>query len=155
MQKIYNELLSKINKERILLNEPMSKHTTLKLGGPADLFIKIKNVEELEYVLELVKNKNVEVTIIGNGSNLLVKDNGIRGIVIKLEMNEIEIQDNKIFVQAGALLSKVCKVAQEESLSGLEFAYGIPGTIGGAIAMNAGAYGRRNERYYTFYYIYR
>lgn len=141
MQDIFNDLIKVIDKERILKNEPMSKHTTFKIGGPADLFIKVKTVEELKYVIEKVKDNNKDYYVIGNGSNLLVKDNGIRGIVIKLEFNEINVIDNKINVGAGALLSQVSLIAKENKLSGLEFAYGIPGTVGGAIYMNAGAYG--------------
>ena len=141
MQEIYDELIKNISKEQILCDEPMSKHTTFRIGGPADIFVKIKNLENLKYVLKIAKNRNLPLTIIGNGSNVLVKDNGIRGIVIKLEMNDIQVLDNQIIVDAGATLTKICKVAKENELSGLEFAYGIPGTIGGAIVMNAGAYG--------------
>lgn len=141
MQEIYNELIKKINKEQILENEPMSKHTTFKIGGPADLFIKIKTIEELKYVLKTAKTYNVDFVVIGNGSNLLVRDNGIRGIVIKLELNKVNVIENKIEAEASLLLSKVSMLAKENNLSGLEFAYGIPGTIGGAIVMNAGAYG--------------
>ena len=112
-----------------------------ELKRQADIFVKIKNLENLKYVLKIAKNRNLPLTIIGNGSNVLVKDNGIRGIVIKLEMNDIQVLDNQIIVDAGATLTKICKVAKENELSGLEFAYGIPGTIGGAIVMNAGAYG--------------
>lgn len=141
MQEIYNELIKKIDKGRILENEQMAKHTTFKVGGPADLFIKVKTIEELKYVIEEAKANNISFFIIGNGSNLLVRDNGIRGIVIKLEMNEVKIIENKIVAEAGALLSKVSIIARENNLSGLEFAYGIPGTVGGAVYMNAGAYG--------------
>ena len=141
MEEVYKELLKKIPKENIYINEQMSKHTSLKIGGPADLFVKIKTLEELKYILKEAKGKNIPITIIGNGTNLLVKDNGIRGIVLQLKLDEIKIDNTIIEAGSGALLPKVSKIAYENSLSGLEFASGIPGTIGGAITMNAGAYG--------------
>lgn len=141
MQEIYNELIKKIDKERVLQNELMSKHTTFKIGGPADLLINVKNIEELKYILDTAKKNNINCFVIGNGSNLLVKDKGIRGIVINLEMNEIKVLGNKIEAESGALISRVSMIAKENNLSGLEFAYGIPGTVGGAVYMNAGAYG--------------
>lgn len=141
MQEIYNKLIKKIEKDCVIQNEPMSKHTTLKIGGPADLFVKIYSIEDLKVVLKAGKDFKIPVYVIGNGSNILVKDNGIRGIVVKLQMNNIEVREDEIYVEAGAMLSRVCIIAKENSLSGLEFAYGIPGTVGGAIYMNAGAYG--------------
>ena len=141
MQEIYNELIKKIDKERVLQNELMSKHTTFKIGGPADLLINVKNIEELKYILDTAKKNNINCFVIGNGSNLLVKDKGIRGIVINLEMNEIKVLGNKIEAESGALISRVSMIAKENNLSGLEFAYAIPGTVGGAVYMNAGAYG--------------
>lgn len=141
MEELYNKLLTKIPKDNIRLNEDMSKHTSIKIGGPADIFIKIKTIEELKYVLEIAKEKNIPITVIGNGSNLLVKDKGIRGIVLQIKIDEISVNATEIEVGAGTLLSKLSKTAYENSLAGLEFAAGIPGTIGGAITMNAGAYG--------------
>lgn len=142
MEEIYNELIKKISKERVLLNEKMSKHTSFKVGGPADIFIKVKTLEELKYVLSKLASKNIKKVIIGNGTNLLVKDGGIRGAVIKLDFKDIEFIDNtKIKVGSGVLLIKLANEAYKKGLSGLEFACGIPGTIGGAIRMNAGAYG--------------
>lgn len=141
MEEIYNNLIKKIDKERVLLNEPMSKHTSFKIGGPADIYVKLQNLEELQYVLELAKNNNIPVTCIGNGTNALVKDNGIRGITIKLYFKDIKIMGEEIEVGSGVSLPILAKTAYENSLSGLEFASGIPGTIGGAIKMNAGAYG--------------
>jgi len=142
MQEIYLSLKEYIKDEQIFLYEPMSKHTSFKVGGPADIFVKVKTVEELKYVIQIAKQKNVQVNVIGNGSNILVKDNGIRGIVIKLDFKDIEIIDNTTFsVGAGVSLILLSKEALKKSLTGLEFASGIPGTIGGAIKMNAGAYG--------------
>lgn len=106
MQKLYDELAKIVDKKNILLNEPMSKHTTLKIGGPADIFIKINNLEELKEVLKLAKKHKIETNIIGNGSNILVKDKGIRGIVIKLEMKNITIKENKIIVEGRSITFK-------------------------------------------------
>lgn len=140
-EKIYNELLKIISKERIYIKEPMSKHTSFKIGGPADFFIKVKSIEELKHILYIAKNEKVPIIIIGNGTNLLVKDRGIRGIVIQLKLDHIKFDNEFVEVGAGVLLSKISREAYEKSLSGLEFAIGIPGTVGGAITMNAGAYG--------------
>lgn len=142
MDKIYNQLISFLNNKQIYFNEPMSKHTSFKIGGPADMFIKLKNIDELKAVLKIASENNVPITVIGNGSNLLVKDSGIRGIVIKPDFKEIEfLEDDKVKVGSGVLLSKISNEAYNKNLTGLEFAIGIPGTIGGAIRMNAGAYG--------------
>ena len=143
MADVYSELITKINKEQIYLNEPMEKHTTFKIGGPADVFVKVKTVQELEHVIAIAKEQNIPLTVIGNGSNMLVKDRGIRGIVVKPDFKEIEfINEETIKVGAGVLLAKIANVVYEHSLTGLEFAAGIPGTMGGAVRMNAGAYGK-------------
>ena len=143
LEHIYIKLLEKIQEKQILLNEPMKKHTTLKIGGPADLFINVKSLEEIQYVLKIVNEYNIPLFVIGNGSNLLVRDSGIRGIVLKLNLQDIEIneQEQKIRVGAGMPIAKLSQIALKHSYSGLEFAAGIPGTIGGGIRMNAGAYG--------------
>lgn len=141
MLEVYNELITKIESKRVLLNEPMSKHTTFKIGGPADIFVKVNSEEELKFILEHAKKNSIPVTVIGNGSNLLVKDKGIRGIVIKLDLKEITIEGKSIYVETGVLLTKLARVACDNSLTGIEFLMGIPGTFGGAIFMNAGAYG--------------
>lgn len=141
MLKVYNELITKIDSDRVLLNEPMSKHTTFKIGGPADIFVKVESQKELKSILELVKKNSVPVTIIGNGSNVLVKDSGIRGIVIKLELKEIKIENDIIYVEAGVGLPKLARSACDNSLEGLEGLAGIPGSFGGAIYMNSGAHG--------------
>lgn len=143
MANVYNDLLMKISKEQIYLNESMKKHTTFKIGGPADIFVKVKTIQELKHVINVAKKENVPLTVIGNGSNILVKDGGIRGIVIKPEFKEIEfIDEETIRVGAGVLLTKIANEAYKHELTGLEFAAGIPGTMGGAVRMNAGAYGK-------------
>ena len=122
--------------------EPMKKHTTFRVGGPADLYVCPKK-QELPVILGLAKKKGLAVTVIGNGSNLLVGDKGIRGLVIEVgaQMNAVEVQGNILRAQAGALLSQVAAKAAAAGLGGMEFAAGIPGSIGGAVTMNAGAYG--------------
>lgn len=122
--------------------EPMKKHTTFRVGGPADYFVCPKR-EELPKLLKLAGQYQLPVTVIGNGSNLLVGDKGIRGLVIEVGagMNEIQITGTILRAGAGALLSKVAAAAAAAGLSGMEFAAGIPGSIGGAVTMNAGAYG--------------
>ncbi len=124
-------------------NEPMSAHTSFKIGGAAEYFVEPVTEEELSCVITAAKENGILVTVIGNGSNLLVSDEGIEGIVIStLKMNEIKILDQThIFAAAGASLTAVCIFAKNNGLAGLEFAYGIPGSVGGALYMNAGAYG--------------
>lgn len=141
MEYIYDELIKNIDKDRVLVNEPMCKHTTFKIGGPADIFVTINSVQELKTVIKLAKENNININCIGNGSNTLVRDKGIRGITIKLNMKEIIVKDDTIEVEAGASLPVLAKTACENNLTGLEFACGIPGTIGGAVYMNAGAHG--------------
>ena len=125
----------------LLQDEPMKKHTTFRVGGPADLYVCPKK-QELPVILGLVKKKGLAVTVIGNGSNLLVGDKGIRGLVIEVgaQMNAVEVQGNILRAQAGALLSQVAAKAAAAGLGGMEFAAGIPGSMGGAVTMNAGAY---------------
>ena len=142
-QLIYKELLNILDEENIKVYEPMKKHISFKVGGPADFLVKPKTEEELRNVVEFAKKENVPFIVIGNGSNLLVKDGGIRGIVIELSdnFNNYEIDGNIIKAQSGALLAIIGRNAMKNSLTGFEFAAGIPGTLGGALAMNAGAYG--------------
>ena len=123
-------------------NEPMKNHTTFHIGGNADCFCEVKTVDALKKILTLCKENNIPCFIIGLGSNLLVSDNGFKGIVIKLggTFTEMYVQDNKISCGAGASLASACVLARKNSLSGLEFAWGIPGSVGGATYMNAGAY---------------
>ncbi|MFR6018504.1 MAG: UDP-N-acetylmuramate dehydrogenase [Paraclostridium sordellii] len=140
---IYKNLLNILDKEGIYLNEPMKNHISFKVGGPADFLLKPKTEDEIKKLIEFLKNENIPYIVIGNGSNLLVKDGGIRGVVIKIadNFNKFEIEDTKVIAQSGALLSFMGKAILNKSLTGFEFAAGIPGTLGGAIAMNAGAYG--------------
>lgn len=127
----------------IKYNEPMSVHTTFRAGGPADMLFEPETAEELLAVLEAAKAENVPVTIIGNGSNLLVRDGGVRGLVVKLakKFSKVETNGEYITAHSGALMSAVANAALQSELGGLEFASGIPGTIGGGLYMNAGAYG--------------
>ena len=142
-QNIYNQLIQIIDKTRVLIDEPMKKHTTFRVGGKADYFVMPRTTQEVQQVVALCKNENLPYYILGNGSNLLVGDKGYRGVIIQIykEMNEINIEGDCIRAQAGALLSKVGSVALEAELAGFEFAAGIPGAVGGAVVMNAGAYG--------------
>ena len=141
-KEFYDKLAAIVSKEAIAENEPMSKHTTFRIGGNADMFVSPK-ISQVAEIMTLAKAYDVPVTIIGNGSNLLVGDKGIRGLVLSFgkEADEVVIQDNRMAVGAGTLLSKAAAEAARNSLSGLEFAAGIPGTLGGALVMNAGAYG--------------
>lgn len=124
-------------------NEPMSAHTSFKIGGAAEYFVEPENTEQLAAVLCVAKENGINTTVIGNGSNLLVSDEGIDGVVIStLQVKEIKlVDDTHIYAAAGASLTAVCVFAKNNGLSGLEFAYGIPGSVGGALYMNAGAYG--------------
>ena len=138
-----SKVTNMIDETRIYKEEPMKKHTTFRVGGNADYFIVPKTIEEVKNVVALCKETDMPYYILGNGSNLLVSDKGYRGVIIQIykEMNEIRIEGDQIKVQAGALLSKIGSAALEAGLTGFEFASGIPGTIGGAVVMNAGAYG--------------
>ena len=141
-QEFYDKLAAIVSSDAIIENEPMSKHTTFRIGGNADMFVSPKT-EQVSEIIALAKEYDVSVTIIGNGSNLLVGDKGIRGLVISFgkEAEKIVLEGNRMTIGAGTLLSKVAAEAARNSLTGLEFAAGIPGTLGGAIVMNAGAYG--------------
>ena len=161
---LYELLLTVIPKEKILLDEPMTKHTSFKIGGNAECFIRAKSRDEVKFILEICNERCIPLTIVGNGSNLLVKDNGIKGIVLKVDIDYIEIVNleetkefsegfkNKLIesgsgsnclitVGAGVPLGKLAQILLKDSITGFEFASGIPGTIGGAVRMNAGAYG--------------
>lgn len=140
---IENMFCMTLGSDNVRLHEPMKKHTTFRIGGPADYYLCPHSTEELQKILQICRENKLEFFILGNGSNLLVSDKGYRGVVIQLWKNfsDIETEDNTITIKAGALLSKVAAEALEESLTGMEFASGIPGTMGGAVMMNAGAYG--------------
>ena len=143
-KEIENKLIDCIGIENVKLEEPMEKHTTFRIGGPADYFLCPQTAEELKAVIHVCKETGTPYFILGNGSNLLVSDKGYRGAVIQIwkNMSEVSVEDEtKIRAQAGAQLSKIASCALEQSLEGFEFAAGIPGTLGGAVVMNAGAYG--------------
>ena len=140
---IYNLLAEYVGPDNILLNEGMSGHTSFRIGGPAAGFVMPNTVQELDDVIRLCRREGIQYFVMGNGTNLLVSDKGYNGIVIQLckRMNAFFLEDTMIYAQAGVLLSALAAKAARESLTGLEFASGIPGTIGGACVMNAGAYG--------------
>lgn len=141
MTELAQEFKVKFPKIKILAAEPLAKYTNTKTGGPAECLAFPKNVAEIKSLLVFAKGNQVAVTVIGNASNLIVKEGGILGLVIILtDMNEIKVEGNFILAQAGASLIKTTQVAYQAGLTGLEFAAGIPGSIGGAIFMNAGAY---------------
>ncbi|MCM1063075.1 MAG: UDP-N-acetylmuramate dehydrogenase [Eubacterium sp.] len=132
-----------VPEENIRLQEKMAGHTTFRIGGPADCFLQLENEEQLRKVQRYLNLIEESYFILGNGSNLLVSDSGYRGIILQIgqKMNRIRVNGHTIVAQAGAPLSQVSKAAYENSLTGLEFAAGIPGTVGGGVVMNAGAYG--------------
>lgn len=140
---LYYELCSITGEKNILKDEPMSAHTTFRIGGPADYFAMPSSAEEIRRIVSLCIEQEVPYYIIGNGSNLLVGDKGFRGVIIQIfkNMRDIRTEGETVTAQAGALLSKVAAAAYDAGLTGFEFASGIPGTLGGAVRMNAGAYG--------------
>lgn len=168
-EKIKRFLTKEIPESQIFIDEPMSKHTSFRIGGNADIFVKVKNMKELKHLIRIAKKEEVHLTVIGNGSNILVKDKGIRGIVLKIEFDEVSIEtavfdrtklenilttdiienemelpkweDVIITVGSGVKLGELAQRLLKEQITGFEFAAGIPGTIGGAVRMNAGAYG--------------
>lgn len=142
-EKLLSELSEIVGKDGVLADEPMSRHTTFRIGGPADYFVMPSRNEEILGIIRLCRRESVPYYIIGNGSNLLVGDRGVRGVVIQIfrRMSGAHAEGERLCVQAGTLLSKAAAAAYEASLTGLEFASGIPGTMGGALRMNAGAYG--------------
>ena len=139
----YHRLLEAAGSDHVLRDEPMAVHTTFRIGGPADYFVEPADASALAKGIALCREVDVDYFVTGNGSNLLVRDKGIRGAVIQIynRMAEITIEGNTIHTKGGALLSAVAARAADKGLTGLEFASGIPGSIGGAVVMNAGAYG--------------
>ncbi|MGP4080329.1 UDP-N-acetylmuramate dehydrogenase [Pseudalkalibacillus sp. R45] len=137
------EQLEQAEVGKILRDEPLSKHTTIKIGGPADVFVEPDSVEALKKVIDIVKNNDVPWTTIGRGSNLLVSDEGIEGVVIKLGKGTDHLEENgeEILVGGGYSLVKLSTIMSRKGMAGLEFASGIPGSLGGAVYMNAGAHG--------------
>lgn len=142
-QNFYDELKKILSEEQISLQEPMESHTTFRIGGPADYFLTPRTNEEVQKIVACCREYEIPYYIVGNGSNLLVSDQGYRGVIIQIfkNMNEIKVEETEVTAQAGALLSTIAARALERELTGFEFAAGIPGTIGGACVMNAGAYG--------------
>ena len=142
----HDEVLVKLHKiiptTRLLVNEPMSKHTTFKIGGPADFLVFPASADEISGVIIIAKEYNIPVSIFGNGSNILVRDKGIKGLVLKFgsDMSYIRHSEATVTIGAGAILADVSNYAAQQGLGGMEFAIGIPGSIGGAVFMNAGAY---------------
>ena len=139
----YKKIFANSGIKNILYDENLSKHTTFKIGGPCDIMIIPENEKEIIKAFSIIKDNNLDYMIIGNGSNLLVRDKGIRKVIIKIhdKFSKVSIDGEYVISQAGALLSKVAEKAMNHELTGMEFASGIPGDIGGAITMNAGAYG--------------
>ena len=146
-KEILNNLEKIISKEKIKQNEPMKEHTSLKIGGPAEFFVKVNSVEELKKILQFSKINKIPLTVVGNGSNLLVVDKGIKGIVIKTELKQIQIEKIneetvEVTVDDGVQLGFLAQKLLKEEITGFEELSGIPGTIGGAVVMNAGAHGK-------------
>ena len=139
----YNKIKEYIDESKVRFNEPMEKHTTLKVGGPADIFVMPENVQDVIDAMKFAREYNIPVTVIGNGSKLLVLDGGIRGLVIKLgsKFSNSMVDGEYITAEVGLSMPRLAIIAKDNSLSGLEFASGIPGYLGGGIFMNAGAYG--------------
>lgn len=140
---IYDKVVDIVGEENVHTDEPMSRHTTFRIGGSADYFVKPGNADEVAAVIAVCREYNIPYFILGNGSNLLVSDDGYRGMIINImdNMNSVTVDGRIITAQAGAMLVRVSVMARDNALTGLEFASGIPGTIGGAVYMNAGAYG--------------
>lgn len=142
-QEFETKLFHTIDKEKIYVNEKMEKHTTFRIGGPADYFVMPSDVTDVKAVIELCEQEKVPYYVVGNGSNLLVGDKGFRGVIIQIagNMNQMQADGEVITAQAGCSLAQIAGKALDEELAGFEFAAGIPGTLGGAVRMNAGAYG--------------
>ena len=140
---IYHKLTQLLDPKDLLRDEPLNQHTTYKIGGLADYFVTPGDIESLKSVISLCREWNIPYYIIGNGSNLLVGDKGFRGVIVQIfhNISEVRREENRLYVEAGALLSKIANIALKNNLKNLEFASGIPGTFGGAVMMNAGAYG--------------
>lgn len=142
-QEFWNQMCGIVGSDHVDTDEPMKKHTTFRIGGPADYYVTPHSKDEIAQVIAACRKENIPYYILGNGSNLLVSDNGYRGVIIQIfkNYNDVCVEGECITAKAGALLSKIAKKALEHGLTGFEFASGIPGTLGGAAVMNAGAYG--------------
>ncbi|ARI76624.1 UDP-N-acetylmuramate dehydrogenase [Halobacillus mangrovi] len=152
--KIYNKLLNLVKEENVKVDEVLKDHLYTKLGGKADFFITPTTFEEIQNVVKLTNEEDIPFTLLGNGSNLIIKDGGIRGIVINLKhLDKISSQGDTVVAQSGARIIDASRYALEQHLSGLEFACGIPGTVGGALYMNAGAYGGEIKDVLDYAYV--
>ncbi|MBU5481203.1 UDP-N-acetylmuramate dehydrogenase [Blautia sp. MSJ-19] len=142
-EEIKQKLCHELGTEQVLFEEPMKRHTTFRIGGPAEVFVMPRSVEDVAKTLMICKEENIPYFILGNGSNLLVSDRGYRGVILQMDRNigTVAVDGTEIRASAGALLSTIAVAARRASLTGFEFAGGIPGTLGGAVVMNAGAYG--------------
>lgn len=142
-QNVIEKFNNLLGEEKVKTDESMKRHTTFRIGGPADYFLMPSSPKEVKGIIEICKEESLPYFILGNGSNLLVSDEGYRGVIIQLYRNygDISVEGNVIRANAGALLSQIASAAKNASLTGFEFAGGIPGTLGGAVVMNAGAYG--------------
>ncbi|MCA0984584.1 UDP-N-acetylmuramate dehydrogenase [Halobacillus yeomjeoni] len=153
-RKIYNKLLDLVKEENVKMDEPLKDHLYTKLGGRADFFITPTSFQEVQNVVKLSNEDNIPFTLLGNGSNLIIKDGGIRGIVINLKhLDDISTDGNTLVAQSGARIIDASRYALKKHLSGLEFACGIPGTVGGALYMNAGAYGGEIKDVLDYAYV--
>lgn len=153
-QKIYNKLMSLVKEENVKVDEMLRDHLYTKLGGKADFFITPTTYEEVQNVVKLSNEDDIPFTLLGNGSNLIIKDGGIRGIVINLKhLDSISSEGDTVVAQSGARIIDASRYALEKRLSGLEFACGIPGTVGGALYMNAGAYGGEIKDVLDYAYV--
>ena len=143
MNTVIEQLKKVLEGDQVLTGEPMSRHTTFRIGGPADIFVIPKTIEDISHVCAIAKKQEIPLFVLGNGSNLLVADQGMDGIVLQIYKNfsGVSADGNELAIKAGTLLSTAARAAQAEELTGFEFAGGIPGTFGGAVVMNAGAYG--------------
>ncbi|OPJ60409.1 UDP-N-acetylmuramate dehydrogenase [Clostridium oryzae] len=153
IEKLAARLETILDKKNIKINEPMSKHTTFRVGGNAKVLVLPSSIKEMMSVIELLKQENIDYIVIGNGSNLIVSDEGYDGVIIKTsKLNSIKVYGNIIEADCGAFISSISKIALENHLSGIECLSGIPGTIGGAVTMNAGAYNVeiKDVIYYTY-----
>ena len=142
-EEIYSSLVEILDEDKVYMDEDMSKRSSFETGGSADVFVTPSSKEEVSGVIKFIRSNEIPLTVIGNGTNLLVRDKGIRGVVMSLydNFNFVSVEENSVYAQAGALISAVSNYACRAGLTGLEFASGIPGTIGGAVKINAGAYG--------------
>ncbi|ELK47027.1 UNVERIFIED_CONTAM: UDP-N-acetylmuramate dehydrogenase [Halobacillus marinus] len=153
-EKLYHKLLDLVKEDNVKVDEMLKDHLYTKLGGKADFFITPTTFEEVQHVVRLSNEEDIPLTLLGNGSNLIIKDGGIRGIVINLKhLDNISSEGGVLVAQSGARIIDASRFALEEKLSGLEFACGIPGTVGGALYMNAGAYGGEVKDVLDYAYV--